>query len=233
MRLNKFIASSGLCSRRKAEEFILNGNISINGKIIKDPAYNVELYDEIYYNDKRLMLKDKKIYLLLNKPTGITSTVKDKFAEKTVLNLINSKERLYPVGRLDKDSCGILILTNDGDLTYKLTHPKFEVHKEYFVKVEGNLTEKSLELFRKGIKIDGKLTAKAKIVFVEKKSDVFSYKVSIYEGRNRQIRNMFKALGCKVIFLQRTAIGDIKIGNLKVGSYRNLTDEEIKYLKDL
>lgn len=135
MRLNKFIASSGLCSRRKAEEFILNGNISINGKIIKDPAYNVELYDEIYYNDKRLMLKDKKIYLLLNKPTGITSTVKDKFAEKIVLDLINSKERLYPVGRLDKDSCGILILTNDGDLTYKLTHPKFEVHKEYFVKV--------------------------------------------------------------------------------------------------
>ena len=233
MRLNKFIASSGLCSRRKAEEFILNGNISINGKIIKDPAYNVELSDEVYYNDKRLILKDKKIYLLLNKFIGITSTVKDKFVEKTILDLINSKKRLYPVGRLDKDSCGILILTNNGDLTYNLTHPKFEIHKEYFVKVKGKLTDKSLELFRKGIKIDGKLTAEAKIVFIEKKSDVFSYKVSIYEGRNRQIRNMFKALGCKVIFLQRTAIGDIKIGNLKVGSYRNLTDDEVKYLKDL
>ncbi|QQK07559.1 pseudouridine synthase [Miniphocaeibacter halophilus] len=229
MRINKYLAKAGIASRRKAEELILEGKVSINDKVIQELGTIVEEGDIVKFNNRVVKPIDEHIYLLLNKPVGYVSTVEDPYADKVVLDLIDFKNRIYPVGRLDKDSRGLLILTNDGEITHKLTHPSNDFPKTYMVKLNSMPAEKDLKKLESGIMIDGSLTKKAKI----KKISDFQYKITITEGRNRQVRKMFKHIGCKVIDLNRIAIGNIRGNGLKEGEYRALSKKEINYLRSI
>lgn len=229
MRLNKFLSTSGICSRRKADELIINGEISVNDKIINELGFKISRDDIVKYKGNLVKLNNNLEYILINKPIGYTSTVKDRFAEKTVIDLIKNNNRIYPVGRLDKDSRGLLLLTNDGDLTYKLTHPSNNIEKTYIVKVNKPPSDDELKLLRKGVVIEEKKTKEA---FIER-IDSNSFIIKISEGRNRQIRKMFESINYKVIDLKRIAIGNIQLGNLKEGSFRKLSNSEINYLRSL
>ena len=237
MRINKFIASYTLYSRRKAEDIILSGRVKINDKIITSLSFDVdEDNDTLKIDDKLINIDKKLIYIMLNKPEGYITTVKDQFDRKSVVDLVSDiKERIYPVGRLDYETSGLLILTNDGDLTYKLTHPKHEVGKTYMAIVKGIPTEDSLNKFREGLLIEDYKTAPAKIKVVKTVLDKnYSIcKVKIYEGKNRQVRKMFKAINHPVMRLKRVAVGDIVLKDLELGEYRHLTKEEINYLKSI
>ena len=168
MRLNKFLSTSGICSRRKADELIINGEISVNDKIINELGFKISRDDIVKYKGNLLKLNNNLEYILINKPIGYTSTVKDRFAEKTVIDLIKNNNRIYPVGRLDKDSRGLLLLTNDGDLTYKLTHPSNNIEKTYIVKVNKPPSDDELKLLRKGVVIEEKKTKEAFIERIKK-----------------------------------------------------------------
>ena len=229
MRINKYLAHSGVCSRRQADEIISQGRVSINEKTVKELGTKVLPDDVVKFDGEVVAPLEKFKYFLLNKPVGYVSTVKDPFAEKTVIDLIDSKERLYPVGRLDKDSRGIIIITNDGELTYKLTHPKKDVFKTYEVILDKKPKEVDLDRLKKGIPMDGYLTKRAKI----KKISNLKFQISISEGRNRQVRRMFDYIGCKVIDLNRISIGKIRDKNLPEGEFRKLTKEELDYLRSL
>lgn len=176
---------------------------------------------------------EKMVYIMLNKPEGCVTTVKDQFGRKSVIDYVKDVgERVYPVGRLDYDTSGLLIITNDGELTYRLTHPKHNIEKTYIAEVDKVPDEEAMEKFRNGIIIDGKKTAPAKIKII-KKSKLTTLNIKIKEGRNRQVRKMCAAIGCNVITLKRIATGKLELGNLEKGKYRYLTDEEIKYIKNL
>lgn len=229
MRINKYLAHSGVCSRRQADEIISQGRVSINEKIVKELGTKVLPNDVVKLDGEVVSPSQKFKYFLLNKPVGYVSTVKDPYAEKTVIDLIDSKERLYPVGRLDKDSRGIIIITNDGELTYKLTHPKKDIFKTYEVTLDKEPKEVDLETLKKGIPMDGYLTKRCKI----KKISKIKYQISISEGRNRQVRRMFDYIGSKVIDLNRISIGKIRDKYLPEGEFRKLTKEEIDYLRSL
>lgn len=231
MRINKYIASTGYCSRRQADVLIDGGRVLLNGKIADKGAEVLE-NDEVIIDGKKIFLEEKKVYFLLNKPVGYTTTLKDSFAEKLVIDLIkNVKERIYPVGRLDKDSCGLLLLTNDGELTYKLTHPKHNVEKEYIVVLDREVSKSDLEILSNGVVIDGVKTRKARFLYsFDKKNTI---RVFLKEGRNRQIRKMFKSLNYEVISLERISFGKINLKNLKLGEYRELTESEVNYLRSI
>ncbi|MEJ8751055.1 pseudouridine synthase [Lagierella sp. ICN-221743] len=229
MRINKYLAHSGICSRRQADEIVSQGRVSINEKIVKELGTKVLPNDVVKLDGEVVTPSQKFKYFLLNKPVGYVSTVEDPYAEKTVIDLIDYNERLYPVGRLDKDSRGIIIITNDGELTYKLTHPKKDIFKTYEVTLDKKPKEVDLETLKKGIPMDGYLTKRCKI----KKTSNFKYQISISEGRNRQVRRMFDYIGCKVIDLNRISIGKIRDKNLPEGKFRKLTKEEIDYLRSL
>ncbi|MFT4451327.1 pseudouridine synthase [Parvimonas sp. G1425] len=230
MRINKFIANSGYCSRRNADLLLEQKKVLVNGKIATK-GIDISETDEILIDGKKIRLEEAKKYYLLNKPVGYSSTAKAQFQEKIVLDLIDSKERIYPVGRLDKDSFGLLLLTNDGDLAFKLTHPSHNVEKEYIVKVDKTLKESDLKKLSSGIMLEGRFTREARFEIFDFKNNIV--KVFLKEGRNRQIRKMFKTLGYNVISLERVAFGKIKLGKLKLGSYRELCKEEIEYLRSL
>ena len=187
--------------------------------------------DEITVEGKKIALEEVKRYYLLNKPIGYSSTAKAQYQEKIVLDLIDSKERIYPVGRLDKDSFGLLLLTNDGDLAFRLTHPKHNVEKEYIVQVDKKIKDGDLKKLSEGIILEGRMTREAMFEIFDFKNNIV--KVFLKEGRNRQIRKMFKILGYNVVSLERVAFGKIKLGNLKIGTYRKLCKEEIEYLRSL
>lgn len=228
------MAEAGICSRRKAEEYILSGKVAVNGNIVTELGIKVCENDIIQFEGKKIKLESKKIYLILNKPTNYVTTVKDQFNRKTVMDLIKDIDyRLMPVGRLDYNTEGLLIMTNDGDLIYKITHPKHNIDKVYIAKILGIPTQKEIEKFEAGLFIDGYKTSKAKFELI--KSDISSseVKITIHEGRNRQIRKMCEAINHKVIYLKRVSIGKINLDNLKLGSYRYLTEMEVKYLKSL
>lgn len=229
MRINKYLAHSGVCSRRQADELISQGRVSINEDVVKELGVKVSPEDIIMLDGKEVKLSKKFEYFLLNKPIGYVSTVKDPHAEKTVLDLVKSEERLYPVGRLDKDSRGIIIITNDGDLTYKLTHPKKDIFKTYEVILDKKPKEVDLKTLIRGIPMDGYLTKRCKI----KKISNYNYQISISEGKNRQVRRMFNYIGCKVVDLKRISIGKIKDNYLPEGKFRKLTKEEVDYLRSL
>ncbi|WP_101772932.1 pseudouridine synthase [Peptostreptococcus faecalis] len=235
MRINKYIATSGVASRRKAEELILQGRVSVNGKKIDSLGYQVdEKNDIVYVDEKQIKLEEKKIYIVLNKPEGYITTSKDQFGRKNVIDLVKDiKERIYPVGRLDYETSGLLIMTNDGDITYKITHPKYEVNKVYIASVKGIPTDKEIHDFENGLEIDDYITSKASLKVV-KKDTIKKYsvcRVIIHEGHNRQVRKMFDAIGHPVMNLKRVQEGKIKLGDLKPGEYRHLTKEEENYLK--
>lgn len=228
-KLQKIIAAAGICSRRKAEELINEGRVAVNGIVatIGDKASDL---DEITIDGKPLPKKSENVYFMLNKPKGYVTTAADEKGRKNVTELINEPERVYPVGRLDMYSEGLLIMTNDGDLTYKLTHPRHEMYKEYLVGMMGDKSKDAVCLMENVREIDGYKIAKP---IVRKISDTdygVVLSVKIREGRNRQIRKMCESCGYKVIFLKRVAVGILKLGELKAGQYRALTQAEVDAL---
>lgn len=235
MRLNKYIAECGVASRRGADCLIEEGRIKVNGKSVTQPGTVIdEDNDTVLLDGKKIERVRRSIYLMLNKPKGCVSTVKDDKGRKTVLDYIDIKDkRLFPIGRLDYDSEGLLLLTNDGDLAFKLTHPSHDIPKTYIAKVEGEVPECDLAVLRKGIVLDGIQTHRAKIKLLEYTEGISRLEVTIYEGRNRQVRRMFESIGKQVVFLKRTGIGDLRLGGLSRGTYRYLTEKEIQLLKNL
>ena len=237
MRINKYIALCGVASRRKAEELILAGKVKVNDNIVTELSYQVdEENDVVKVDDKIIKEENKLVYILLNKPEGYITTVKDQFDRPSVLDLVSDiKERVYPIGRLDYETSGLLLLTNDGDLTYKLTHPKHEVDKTYVARVKGKLTKEEIERFKTGLKIEDYTTApaKLKVIKYDEQRDSSLLEIKIHEGKNRQVRKMCKAINHPVLRLRRSAMGKIKIGDCEIGKYRYLTEDEIKYLKNL
>lgn len=233
MRLNKFIAQSGLASRRKAEEYIEQGRVKINGVTMTNFAYSVTEGDVVEIDGRVIRSEAKKVYYVLNKPVGYITSAADEKGRPTVLGLVKDiEERVFPVGRLDYNTSGLIVMTNDGDLAYKLTHPKHHVYKTYRAVVQGLFTEEKANRLRKGVDIGGFITSKA-IVKIEKQLDRSSIiEIKIFEGKNRQVRKMFSQVGHKVVELERTAIGDINLGRLKTGHYRKLSKSEIDYLKN-
>lgn len=241
MRINKYIAASGVASRRKADELIANGNVRVNGKTMKELGYNVATEDKVEVNGKEIMPVAKKSYYILNKPLGYITSVTDDKGRPTVVELINDgelsslegKPRLFPVGRLDYNTTGLLILTDDGDLAYRITHPKHNIPKTYRVLVSGELSRERQAKLRKGIDIGGFVTSRAEVKVIKAVHNTTLVDITIHEGKNRQVRKMFSAIGNPVQALERTAIGDIKLGRLSVGHYRKITKEELEYLKSL
>lgn len=230
-RLQKVIANSGYTSRRKAEELIEKGYVKVNGETIRELGFKVEEADQIIVAGD-LIKKDDKVYFLLNKPRGVISSVSDDKKRKTVVELINTDYRIYPIGRLDWDTTGALLLTNDGDLTNLLTHPKNEIDKLYVAKVKGLIGKKEISLLSRGVMIDGKKTApaKAKIKKYDKKTNTSIVELTIHEGKNHQVKKMFEALNYEVLKLKREKIAFLDLKGLSSGDYRTLTPKEVKKL---
>ncbi|WP_094762732.1 pseudouridine synthase [Dethiosulfatibacter aminovorans] len=234
MRLNKFISNSGYTSRRKADELIFEGKVKINGETVKEPGTQVQVsVDIVEVEGKNISLEEEMKYIILNKPIKYITSVKDQFDRPSVLDLVDIKERIYPVGRLDYDSSGLIILTNDGDLTYKLTHPKHNIYKTYIVKINGLIDDETIEKLKKGVYIDNYRTRPCKVSLVSDDDRKSVLKVSILEGRNRQIRKMFEKFNFRVVYLRRISIGEISLGELPSGQWRHLRDDEVKYLKEM
>ncbi|MBQ9179778.1 MAG: rRNA pseudouridine synthase [Firmicutes bacterium] len=234
MRLNKYIAQSGIASRRKADELTINGNVKVNGRVMKELGYDVLPDDTVEVNGRVISADEKKVYIALNKPKGFVTTMSDDKDRLTVADLVSDiPERIFPVGRLDYNTTGLLIMTNDGDLANKLSHPRHHVEKTYRAKVSGVLSGKRMSALRKGVDIGGFVTSPAKVPIVKQTEKSAIATITIHEGKNRQVRKMFKAIGCPVQELTRIAIGDIQLARLKEGTYRKLTRQEIDYLKNL
>lgn len=234
MRINKFLAEKGIASRRHADEMVEAGRVTVNGKTAT-LGMNVEEEDVVELDGNVLTVSEKKEeYYLMNKPKGVVCTVSDDRGRKTVMDLLpETVGRVFPVGRLDYATEGLLILTNDGDLAFRLTHPTSEIPKTYMARIEGTLTEKDLNPIRSGIDLDGVLTKKCKAHIVETNKAYTKVHVTITEGRNRQVRRMFEAIGKNVEFLKRVSIGQLKLTGLDRGQIRPLTEQEIAYLKGL
>ena len=231
-RLQKFIARCGIASRREAENIILSGRVTVNKKTVTELGTKVdEDNDKVFLDGQRILPEKKLYYIMLNKPKGYVTTVKDEFDRKTVLELVEDLDaRLYPVGRLDYDSEGLLLLTNDGDFAYKLTHPTQHVAKKYHAVVEGVADLEHVLKLRKGVEIDGYLTKPAKVEIADVRERTTQLNITISEGKNRQIRRMCEAVGLPVIKLTRVNIGGISLGNLPKGKWRHLTEAELKIL---
>lgn len=231
MRLNKFIANSGYTSRRKADDLIFEGQVMVNGQKADSPGLRVDPdKDRVTINGQELSI-EKKVYIMLNKPLGYMSSLADPNHEDLVVDLLDIEERAYPVGRLDVDSTGLLLLTNDGQLTQKLTHPSFEVPKYYLVELDKPMDEIDIEKMATGVDIGDETLVDGQVTLVSKGRKM--YNICIREGRNRQIRRMFGALGYRVTSLKRVAIGQVFLEDLAEGKYRELSSDEINYLEDL
>lgn len=235
MRLNRFLAACGVASRRKCDEIIKAGRVLVNGKsgdltgLTIDPGIDI-----VEYEGKRLKLAETKRYILLNKPSGYMTTCSDDKGRDTVLSLIEGfQERLFPVGRLDFDTEGLLILTNDGELTYCLTHPKHEIEKTYFARVSGRFTPEIKEHIENGILLEGRPTSKSKVELLKFELKCTDIHITIHEGRNRQVRRMLEAVGLTVLYLKRIKIGNLNLNGLNSGEYRELTEQEVRYLYSL
>lgn len=233
-RLQKYMASCGVASRRKCEEIILAGKVKVNGALVSEVGTKIDpLNDKVECEGKIISKEDKKVYIMLNKPEGYISSVKDEKDRKTILDIVKVEERIYPIGRLDYDSSGLLLLTNDGEIYNKIIHPRVEIIKKYIAVVKGEITEKDIKKFEIGIDIGGYITAPAELKVISNDKKVTTIEIGIHEGKNRQIRKMCAALNHEVLSLKRIAIGEIKLGYLKRGEYRELNKEEINYINTL
>lgn len=231
-RLQKIISSTGYASRRKAEELIKNGKVKVNGETIREMGYKASYNDYIEVEGHPLNKQEDKVYYLLNKPRGVVTTSKDDKGRKTVVDLIKTDKRIYPIGRLDYDTTGILLLTNDGELTNYLTHPKNNIEKVYVAKIKGLITKDELRRLCNGVFIDGKKTskAKAKILRIDKKTNSSIVELIIHEGKNHQVKKMFEAIGYNVEKLKRESIAFLTLDGVKSGEYRELSIKEVKKL---
>ena len=237
MRINKYIAEAGVASRRNADQMVKDGRVSVNGKKITECGLDVNVdHDVVYVDGVKITPVRRYTYIMFNKPKGCITTAQDEFGRKTVYDYLEqfAGKGLFPVGRLDYDSEGLLLLTNDGALAQVLTHPSYEIPKTYLVKIEGNVTEEELKKIRKGIKsAEGVQYAPAKVTLKEVTEKVSRLEITITEGKNREVRKIFESIGKNVVFLCRRKIGDLSLGGLSRGAARYLTDKEIAYLKGL
>lgn len=242
-RLNKFIAGANVCSRRKADELIQSGRVSVNGKTVTELGVKVASGDVVMLDGNKLKSNDGYIYIMLNKPTGCVTTASDQFGRKTVMDYVRDiKTRVFPVGRLDYNTSGLLILTNDGDFANKLMHPKNKTEKTYIVKVKSKPAVEELTKLRRGVVISENSeygdkggireykTAPARVSVIEIEKDGAVLEITIREGRNRQVRKMCEAVNCSVISLHRISVGSLSLGDLKPGSHRYLTAAEVRKL---
>ena len=232
-RLQKIIAESGYCSRRKAEQLILDGKVSVNGIIINELGFKASFSDDIRI-DGIAINKEEKVVYILNKPKNIISSVSDDKGRTCVVDLIDCEYRLYPLGRLDYDSTGLILLSNDGELMQKLIHPKYEVEKTYEVTIDGLIKDSEITKLENGVHIDNYVTSKAKIDLVRQNTNKYTsfLTITIHEGKNREVRKMFASLGYKVIKLHRIKEANIELGNLKSGEYRRLKPHELILLRN-
>lgn len=229
MRLQKYLAACGVASRRSAETIIASGRVSVNGQIVTQMGVTVEEYeDEVTLDGNKIYPEERKVYILLSKPKGYVTTATDPQGRPTVLDLVGVKERIFPVGRLDLNTEGLLILTNDGEFANHMMHPRYECEKTYFVRLAEPLGDAQAEKLRHGVWIEEEqfMTSPATVV----RRDENKFSVTIREGKKRQVRRMFEAVGAKVLYLRRTAIGQLRDTKLEKGKWRYLTDEEVKYL---
>lgn len=235
VRLQKYIAMCGTASRRAAETLISDGKVTVNGEKVTEQGVKVEVgADKVTVSGKEIKPVNKMYYIMLNKPSGYVSTVKDQFDRPTVTELLGNEvnARVFPVGRLDYETEGLLLMTNDGDFTYKVTHPKHKVNKTYIAVLKGGVSIKGLAQLRKGVRLDdGFVTSPAEVEMLNADNGHTTIKITIHEGKNRQVRRMFEAVGSKVTELQRISIGRVELGNLPLGRWRYLTSHEISYLK--
>lgn len=232
-RLQKFMARCGIASRRKCEEIILSGKVKVNDEVVNELGAKIDpLRDTVIVNDKLIKPEEKKLYIALNKPEGYLSTVKDDRGRKTLLDLVKVDERIYPIGRLDYDTSGLILLTNDGDIYNNIMHPRVEKNKRYIAVIKGCPDESKLNKFKSGIDIGGYITAPSDIKVLKMENNNTEVLITIHEGKNRQIRKMCEKIGHPVLKLKRVAIGNIKLDNLEKGHWRFLTDDEVKYLKE-
>ena len=239
-RLQKYLANKGIAARRKCEEYILEGRVKVNGQVVTElgTKINPEI-DVVEFDEKKVEKVEQHVYILLNKPIGYVTTVKDQFDRPTVLDLVKTKEKVIPVGRLDMYTSGALLLTNDGEFVNKITHPKNEVEKTYTVTVKGIVNNDDVEKLENGVEIPmddetfvtGK--AKVKILKTEEEKNFSRLQITIHEGKNREVRKMCEAIGRKVLALHRRKIGNLDVKSLKIGQWRYLSDYEIKKLLEL
>lgn len=233
IRLQKYLANQGICSRRKAEEYILQGQVKVNGEVVCELGTKINPNkDEVIFKGNKVGNVDKKVYILLNKPIGYVTTTRDQFGRDTVLDLVHVKEKILPVGRLDMYTSGALILTNDGEFIYKVTHPKYEIEKTYNVTVKGIVTKEEIKQLEDGVKIEDYTSGKAKvkILKIDKENDISRIEITIHEGKNREVRKMCNGIGRKVLALHRSKIENIDVKSLKLGEWRYLTNKEISSL---
>ena len=230
-RLQKYLSSCGVASRRKSEELIKQGKIKVNGKVVNELGFKVDIGDIVSVNDV-VIKREEKEYYLLYKPEKIICSVHDEKGRTTVVDLIDTKSKIFPVGRLDYDTSGLLLLTNDGELTNKLTHPSGSINKTYYAKVDGIVTDKELDQLRKGIVLDGVKTKRAngKVKKIDKKNNKSYVELIITEGRNHQVKNMFDTIGHKVLKLKRTNYAFLTLNGMSIGEYRKLSIKEVKQL---
>lgn len=232
-RLQKFLANNGIAARRKCEEYIVDGRVKVNGKIVTQLGVKVNPDKDIVEFDGKVVNKsEKKVYILLNKPIGYVTTAKDQFDRPTVLDLVKVDEKVLPVGRLDMYTSGALILTNDGEFIYKVTHPKYEIEKTYTVTVKGIVTQEDVEKLTNGLKIDDYISGKAKVKILKtnEEKNFSRVQITIHEGKNREVRKMCEAIGKKVLALHRRKIGNLDVKNLALGNWRYLTKREVEDL---
>lgn len=231
MRINKFLSSLGIASRRAIDKYIEEGRIKVNG-VIASTGIDVTEQDEIYIDNKKIETKriEEKVYFMLNKPLEVLSASSDDRGRKTVVDLIKTDKRIFPIGRLDYMTSGLILLTNDGELFNRLVHPKSEIYKKYYIKVFGEVKKEEIEELKKGVLLEDGKTLPAKVSGIKYDKNKTSMYISIREGRNRQIRRMIEKFGYKVLMLRREKIGELSLGDLKEGKYRELTREEIEYL---
>lgn len=231
MRLNKFLSNSGLASRRKCDQLIEEGKVFVNGKQVTELGSQInEKKDKVTAEGKTITLPSSFVYIKLNKPKGYACTAHDEKGRKTIYDLIDSEERLFSIGRLDYDTEGLILLTNDGDFANKVAHPKFNIDKEYRVTVEGEIKESEMAVMRKGVVVDGQRMPSAIVNFISYENGYTKLSVIIDEGQNRQIRRMFEAIGKTIKLLKRVRIGQVRLGGLRRGDYKDLTEVELNSL---
>lgn len=232
-RVQKFLANSGIAARRKCEEYILDGRVKINGEVVTQLGAKVNPDKDIVEFDGKIVNKtERKVYILLNKPIEYVTTAKDQFDRPTVLDLVKVEEKVLPVGRLDMYTSGALILTNDGDFMYKVTHPKYEIEKTYTVTIKGIITKEDVKKLTEGVKIDDYISGKAKVKILKtnEEKNFSRVQITIHEGKNREVRKMCEAIGKKVLALHRRKIGNLDVKNLELGKWRYLSKKEVEEL---